>query len=170
MHRATLPVIFIIYLLLFFFLFNPMKEGKIPVFDFSLFIMILIFWASYFILKKNIFEPLLMVLKERDEFIKKKEEMFEEAMALLRKNQEEYDREIQHSREKARQEFLEFSKALKEKQNQELAYFKKELEEKMKISLKKISKEKEEAKSLVEKNIIYYSQKLADRILRKNVE
>jgi len=169
MHRATLPVIFIIYVTLFFLVLSPMKEGKIPVFDFSLFIMILIFWISFFILRKNIFDPLLMVLKERDDFVKKREEIYEKAMALMKKNQEEYDREIQHFREKERQKFFQFSKELKEKQNQELENFKKELEEKMKVSLKNIQKEKEEAKNLIEKNVIAYSKKLAQRILKKDV-
>lgn len=170
MHKATLPVLFFIYLILFFIAFNPMKEGKIPVFNFSVFIMILIFWASYFILKKNIFEPLLKVLKEREDYSKEREAKYEEALAFLRENQEKYDKEINHFKEKERQSFLEFSKKLKEEQQKELENFKKELDEKLKISIKKFQKETEEAKELIKKNTIYYSQELVRRILKKDVE
>lgn len=169
MYKGTIPVIFIIYFALFFIAYGPIKEGKIPVFDFSLFFMILIFWASFFILKRNIFSPLLKVLKERDEFINKREEAYEKALALLRKSQEEYDRESQHLREKERQAFLEFSKVLKEKQEIEIENFKRELIDKMKISLKNLEKEKKEAINLIDKNIHQYAENLTKRILKRDV-
>lgn len=169
MHKLTIPVVFIIYLALFFMAYGPIKEGKLPVFDFSIFFMILIFWASFFILRKNLFEPLLKVLKERDEFTKKREEEYENALGFLKKSQENYDKEIQHLREKERQEFFNFSKNLKEKQAKEIENFKKELDEKLKLALKNLEKEKKEAKNLIDKNILIYSQKLVRRILKKDV-
>lgn len=169
MHKATLPIIFIIYLILFIVAFNPIKEKKLPVFDFSIFIMILIFWASFFVLKKNIFEPLIKVLKERDDFIKEREEKYENALALLKKNQEEYDREISHFREKERQKFVEFSKKLKEEKKIEIENFKKDMDEKLKIALKKFYKEKEDAKVIIDKKISLYSARLTERILKKDV-
>lgn len=169
MHKFSIPVIFIIYLALFFIAYGPIREGKLPVFDFSLFFMILIFWASFFILKRNLFEPLLKVLKERERFITNREEAYEKALGLLKKIQEEYDRESQHLREKERQAYLEFSKALREKQAVEIESFKKELTEKMKISFRKMEKEKKEALDLIDKNVSLYVQNLVKRVLRKDV-
>ncbi|MEJ5165511.1 MAG: ATP synthase F0 subunit B [Thermoanaerobaculia bacterium] len=169
MHKLTIPVIFIIYLALFFIAYGPIREGKLPVFDFSLFFMILIFWASFFVLKRNLFDPLLKVLKEREQFIANREEIYEKALGLLKKSQEEYDRESQHLREKERQAYLEFSKALREKQAMEIENFKKELMEKMKISIKEMEKEKREAMALIDKKLSLYSQNLVKKVLKKDV-
>ncbi len=169
MHKGSIPITFIIYFILFLILFNPIKEGKIPIFDFSLFIMILIFWATYYVLKKNLFEPLIDVMKRREKFTREREENYEEALSMLKNFTEEYDKEIHNLREEEREKFKEFINSLKEKQRKEIDNFKREMEKNLKEKIKNLEEEKEKAKNLIRQKILELSKKLAERILRKDV-
>jgi len=68
-------------------------------FDYSLIAMLGIFWAVFFLAKRNLFDPLAAVMDRRERFIRERAEALRRAETLLQEAREAFDRRLREVRE-----------------------------------------------------------------------
>ena len=76
----------------------PAIAGLKNVFDFSLLVMIGIFWAVYFLAKRNLFDPLAAVMDRRERFVRERLDAHARAEKVLEEAQEAFDRRLREVR------------------------------------------------------------------------
>jgi len=83
-------------------MWSAMKKGGLPVFDYSFFIMVAIFWAVYFLAKRNLFVPLAAVMERRRTFIVGRSEKLAQAERNLQEVRQAFDLRLKEVREEER--------------------------------------------------------------------
>jgi len=106
MFRITAYALPVLYALLFGALWILHNSKNLPdsiaglkgAFDYSLIVMIAIFWAVYFMAKRNLFDPLTAVMDRRERFIRERTEAHGRAEQALQEARETLDRRIREVR------------------------------------------------------------------------
>jgi len=99
MFRITAYALPVLYALIFWGMWSLLKAGKLPVFDYSFMVMVGIFWAVYFLAKRNLFDPLAEVMDRRERFVKDRTEAHDRAARTLQEARESLDRRLKEVRD-----------------------------------------------------------------------
>lgn len=107
MFRITAYALPVFYALLAWAIWKLQTAKDLPesiaglkrAFDYSLIVMLAIFWAVYFLAKRNLFDPLTAVMDRRERFIRERAEARHRAEALLHEARETFDRRLREVRE-----------------------------------------------------------------------
>lgn len=76
----------------------PAIAGLKNVFDYSVLVMIGIFWTVYFLAKRNLFDPLAAVMDRRERFIRERLDAHARAEKILQEAREAFDRRLREVR------------------------------------------------------------------------
>ena len=106
MFRITAYALPIFYALLLWAIWMLHTSKDLPeaiaglkgAFDYSLIVMLAIFWAVYFLAKRNLFDPLAAVMDRRERFIRERAEARHRAEAALQEAREAFDRRLREVR------------------------------------------------------------------------
>lgn len=134
-------------------------------FDLSLLPMMVIFWLTYFILDKNVLEPLYLVMEQREEKIAEADQTLESARREFDQVCEEWENRMRRIREEIREKREEIRTSLYEKRARAVAEAKREAERKTREALAEIRKNKEEAQRALQAYAQKLSVTLAEKVL-----
>jgi F-type H+-transporting ATPase subunit b len=98
MFRITAYAMPVLYALLFWGMWLLLQAGKLPVFDYSFMVMVGIFWAIYFLAKRNLFDPLVAVMDRRERFVRERTEAHDRAARALQEARDAFDRRMREVR------------------------------------------------------------------------
>lgn len=107
MFRITAYLLPVLYALLFGAIWILHNSKNLPnsiaglkgAFNYSLIIMVAIFWAVYFLAKRNLFDPLVAVMDRRERFLRERADAYARAEKALQEAREALDRRLREVRE-----------------------------------------------------------------------
>jgi len=169
MYRITAYALPVVYLLLFVGMYSLLKEGKLPVFDYSFFIMIAIFWAVYFLAKRNLFDPLMTAMERRRTFISGREEAHASAVHRLQEARRTFDLSLKKIREEERASLDALRKELSLERDRSLAALKAELQRDLDAHRVALEAEAGRLRSSLEPEIRRMSQTVVSKVLKRDV-
>ena len=169
MYRITAYVLPAVYILLFLGMYSLLKAGKLPVFDYSFFIMVTIFWAVYFLAKRNLFDPLVMAMDKRRTFISGREEDHARAQHRLQEARRSLDLNLKRVREEERASLDALRQELTLERSRNLAALKVELQGELDARRKELEAEAERLRASLEPDIRRISRMVVSRVVKRDV-
>ena len=150
MYRITGYILPLIYILLFWGMWSAMKKGGLPVFDYSFFIMVAIFWAVYFLAKRNLFVPLAAVMERRRNFIAERSEKLAQAERNLQEARRTFDLRIKEVREEERAQVEDLQRRLSAERDRSIAALKADLQKELETHRAAMAAETEKIRAALE--------------------
>jgi F0F1-type ATP synthase membrane subunit b/b' len=169
MYRITAYVLPVVYILLFLGMYRLLKAGKLPVFDYSFFIMVSIFWAVYFLAKRNLFDPLVAAMERRRTFIAGHEDAFAQAERGLLEARRTFDLTLKRVREEERTVLEALRKELALDRERTLAGLKADLQRDLDIRREALIAESESLRTSLEPEILRMTRAVVSKVLRRDV-
>lgn len=127
-----------------------MKKGGLPVFDYSFFIMVAIFWAVYFLAKRNLFVPLAAVMERRRNFIAERSEKLAQAERNLQEARRTFDLRIKEVREEERAQVEDLQRRLSAERDRSIAALKADLQKELETHRAAMAAETEKIRAALE--------------------
>jgi F0F1-type ATP synthase membrane subunit b/b' len=177
MYRITAYVLPLIYLFLLGGLWILITAKDPPeilqdlkkVFDYSFIVMVAIFWAVYFLAKRNLFDPLVTAMERRLTFISGREEAHAQAEHRLQEARRTFDLNLKRVRENERWALDALRKELSSERDRALAALKSELQRDLDARLEALKAEAGRLRASLEPEIRRMTGKVVSKVLKRDV-
>jgi F0F1-type ATP synthase membrane subunit b/b' len=177
MFRITRYILPLIYILLFCGLWILITAKNLPealqdlkkVFDFSFFAMVAIFWAVYFLSKRNLFDPLVKAMERRKGFVAVRRRGFEEAQRRLLETRQAFDLKLKEVRDEERAKLEAVGKELSAGRDKAIAALKADLQRDLDARHASLQAEAEQAKRDLDPEARRLAMDVVARVLNKDV-
>ena len=169
MYRITAFVLPVVYILLFLGMYSLLKADKLPVFDYSFFIMVAIFWAVYFLAKRNLFDPLVAAMERRRTFISAREEVHAQAGHRLQEARRTFDLNLKRVREEERWALDALRKELSSERERAMAALKAELQRDLDVRREALKAEAERLRAVLEPEVRRMTRAVVSKVLERDV-
>jgi F0F1-type ATP synthase membrane subunit b/b' len=114
--------------------------------DYSLLVMLAIFWAVYFLAKRNLFDPLASVMDRRGRFVRERAEARDRAERALREAREAFDRRLKEVRQEEQAAVEALRQELSARRDQALARERQAMQAEMESARARLEAEGERAR------------------------
>jgi len=177
MYRITAYVLPLIYLLLLASLWILFTSQNLPeilqdlkkVFDYSFIVMVAIFWAVYFMAKRNLFDPLVAAMDRRRTFVTGHEEGHSRAERGLQEARRTFDLNLKQVREEERTALDALRKELATERDRALAGLKDELQKDLDRHSDALKVESDRLRASLEPEIRRMTRAVVSRVLKRDV-